>query len=351
MDFAASIVSLPPSATLCAPKIQIQIEPISPKPNPQNGGLNSCKNLQEIKQIHAQYIKHGLVADPSLLTKLIAKYSELGLSESLEFAEKAFKMFKNSRRDRTSNIIYLYNSLVRGNSLAGAYNEAISLYVDMLIDDLEPDNYTFPFVLSACAKNSSLFEAIQIHGSVVKRGYHNDVFVSNSLVYCYGECGDTDSARKVLDEMPDRNVVSWTSLICSYARRDRHREAISLFFEMVGEGIEPNELTVVSVVSACAKLGDLDLGERVLNHVECSELEFNGVMVNAVVDMYIKCGRVEKARQIFDECADKDLVLYNTLLSNYVKLGMATDALDVFRGMLDIGVKPDNRGVCDGVFS
>ncbi|XP_047950952.1 pentatricopeptide repeat-containing protein At3g22690 [Salvia hispanica] len=341
MAFAASIVSLPPCATPCAPKIQIQTQPISPKPNPQNRDLKSCKNLQEIKQIHAQYIKHGLVADPSLLTKLIAKYSELGSPDSLEFAEKAFKMFKNSRRDRTSNIIYLYNSLVRGNSLLGAYHDAISQYVDMLIDDLEPDNYTFPFVLSACAKNSSLSEARQIHGSVVKRGYHNDVFVSNSLVYCYGECGDTDSARKVFDEMPDRNVVSWTSLICGYARRDRNREAISLFFDMLGEGIEPNELTVVSVVSACAKLGDLDLGERVLNHVECSELKFNGVMVNAIVDMYIKCGRVEKAMQIFDECADKDLVLYNTFLSNYVKLGMATDALAMFRGMLDIGVKPD----------
>lgn len=341
MALAAAIVSLPPPTTPSAPKFQIQSEPFSPKPNPKNGHLKSCKNLQEIKQIHAQYIKHGLLGDPSLLTKLIAKYSEMGSSESLEFAEKAFKMFKNSRKDRTSNITYLYNSLVRANSLAGAYHAAISLYIHMLIDDLKPDNYTFPFVLSACAKSSRLSEGRQIHGCVVKRGYHSDVFVSNSLLYFYGECGETDSARRVFVEMPDRNVVSWTSLICSYARRDRHREAISLFFEMVEEGVEPNEVAVVSVVSACAKLGDLDSGERVLNHVECLELKFNAVMVNAVVDMYIKCGAEEKARQLFDECVDKDLVLYNTLMSNYVKLGKARDALGVFRQMLDLGAKPD----------
>ncbi|XP_057771640.1 pentatricopeptide repeat-containing protein At3g22690 [Salvia miltiorrhiza] len=348
MPFAAAIVSLPPPT----PKIQILSDPFSPKSNPTTGHLKSCKNLQEIKQIHAQYTKHGLVGDASLLTKLIAKYSEMGSSESLEFAEKAFKMFKSSRKDRTSNITYLYNSLVRGNSLAGSYHEAISMYVDMLIDDLEPDNYTFPFVLSACAKNSSLSEARQIHGCVVKRGYRDDVFVSNSLVYCYGECGEIDSARKVFDEMSERNVVSWTSLICGFARRDRHREAVSLFFAMVGEGIEPNEVAFVSVVSACAELGDLDLGERVLNHVEeCWELEFNGVMVNAVVDMYIKCGCVEKARRLFDECVDKDLVLYNTLMSNYVRLGKAGDALDVFRGMLDLGEKPDRITVVSVIAS
>lgn len=341
MASAAVIVSLPPTAVPSAANFQTQSEPFPHKLNPTTGHLKSCKNLQEIKQIHAQYTKHGLVADPSLFTKLIAKYAETASSESLELAEKAFNMFKNRRKDRTSNISYLYNSLIRGNSFAGAHDKAISLYAAMLIDDFVPDNYTFPFVLTACAKSSRLFEGRQIHGCAVKTGYDGDVFVSNSLVFCYGECGDTDSAWKVFDEMSERNVVSWTSLICGYARTDRHREAVSLFFEMVEEGIEPNEVTIVSAISACAKLGDLGLGERVLNYVKSSELEFNAVMVNAVVHMYIKCGEGEKARELFDECVDKNLVLYNTLMSNYVKLGEAKDALVVFEEMLDRGPKPD----------
>ncbi|KAH6769932.1 LOW protein: PPR containing-like protein [Perilla frutescens var. hirtella] len=348
MTSTTLIISAPPTinpfatdAPISNLKTQIHSDPSSPKPNPKNGRLKSCKTLQEIKQIHGQYTKHGLMGDPSLLTKLIAKYSQMGSSESLEYAEKAFKVFKNSSEDWSSSVIYLYNSLIRGNSLAGAYDDAILLYVDMLINDFEPDNYTFPFVLSACAKSSRLSEGRQLHGCVVKKGYHNDVFVLNSLVYSYGECGETDSARKVFDEMSEKNVVSWTSLICGYARRDRHREAVSLFFTMVEEGIEPNEVTVVSVISACAKLGDMDLGEKVLDYVGSSGIEFNALMVNALVDMYIKCGAPDKARQLFDRCVDKNLVLYNTLMSNYVKLGKVKDALDIFRDMLGFGPKPD----------
>ncbi|KAI3469604.1 hypothetical protein Pfo_026267 [Paulownia fortunei] len=328
-------------AQILKTQIQIQSEPILPKLNPKNGSLKSCKSLQEIKQLHGQFTKHGLIGDPAVLTKLIAKCSQMGSSECLEYAQKAFKMFKNNREDCSSSIVYLYNSLIRGNSIAGAFHEAILLYVDMLIDGVEPDNYTFPFVLSACAKSLRFYEGIQFHGSVVKMGYHSDVFVSNSLIYYYGECGETDSARKVFDEMCERNVVSWTSLICGYARRDWHQEAVSLFFKMVEEGIEPNEVTMVSVISACAKLGDRDLGERVLDYVGESGLTFNAVMVNALVDMYMKCGAADKARQLFDECADRNLVLYNTLMSNYVKLGKVKEALAIFCEMLDVGPKPD----------
>ncbi|KAK6117190.1 hypothetical protein DH2020_049069 [Rehmannia glutinosa] len=333
-----------PSATyppILNTRIQIQSEPILDKLNPKTGSLKSCKSLQEIKQLHGQLTKQGLIGNSAILTKLIAKYSEMGSSESLEYAQKAFKIFKHNREDCSSSITYLYNSLIRGNSVAGDFREAILLYVDMLSDGVEPDNYTFPFVLSACAKSLNLFEGIQFHGSTVKMGYHGDVFVSNSLVYYYGECGETDSARKVFDEIRERNVVSWTSLICGYARRDRHQEAVSLFFKMVEEGIEPNEVTIVSVISACAKFGDKDLAERVLDYVGGSGLKFNAVMVNALVDMYMKCGAADKAMQLFHECRDRNLVLYNTVMSNYVKLGKAKEALDVFCEMLEFGPKPD----------
>ncbi|KAK6130227.1 hypothetical protein DH2020_036037 [Rehmannia glutinosa] len=305
-----------PSATyppILNTRIQIQSEPIVHKLNPKTGSLKSCKSLQEIKQLHGQLTKQGLIVTPAILTKLIAKYSEMGSSESLEYAQKAFKIFKHNREDCSGSITYLYNSLIRGNSLAGDFREAILLYVDMLNDGVEPDNYTFPFVLSACAKSLNLFEGMQLHGSIVKMGYHGDVFVSNSLVYYYGECGETDSARKVFDEMRERNVVSWTSLICGYARRDRHQEAF----------------------------GDKDLAERVLDYVGGSGLKFNAVMVNALVDMYMKCGAADKAMQLFHECRDRNLILYNTVMSNYVKLGKAKEALDVFCEMLEFGPKPD----------
>ncbi|KAL2229935.1 pentatricopeptide repeat-containing protein At3g22690 [Sesamum indicum] len=330
-----------PSPPNLNPQIQVQSRPILYNLVLETGSLKSCKNLQEIKQLHGQFTKHGLIGDAAVLTKLIDKYSQLGSSESLEYAQKAFKIFKNIREDCRSRIIYLYNSLIRGSSSVGAFDEAVLLYVDMLFEGVAPDNYTYPFVLSACAKGLRLSEGVQLHGSLVKMGFHSDIFVLNSLIYCYGEYGEIDRARKVFDEMCERNVVSWTSLICGYARRESHKEAVSLFFKMVEEGIEPNEVTMVSVISACAKLGDMDWGERVLDYVEKSGITINTVMVNALVDMYMKCGAAEKARRLFDGCVDRNLVLYNTLMSNYVKLGKVRDALDIFCEILDGGAKPD----------
>ncbi|KAL2486904.1 Pentatricopeptide repeat-containing protein [Abeliophyllum distichum] len=175
----------------------------------------------------------------------------------------------------------------------------ILLHVEMMTEGVEPDTYTFPFVLSACAKSLRLFEGIQIHASVLKMGIQDDIFISNSLIHFYGECGEIDEAKRVFDKMYERNVVSWTSLICGYARMDQPKEAVSLFFEMVREGIWPNEVTVVCVISACAKLGDLDLGKSVCAHIQESRLTFNAVMVNALVDMYMKCGDIEMAKHLF----------------------------------------------------
>ncbi|CAK9154412.1 unnamed protein product [Ilex paraguariensis] len=300
------------------------------------GSLKLCKNMDEIKQLHAYITKKGLNHIP---TKLVAKYAEIGTPESLEYAKKAFEACNDN--EKTANNRYMLNSLIRGSSSAGFCDEAILLYIEMVVYGIRPDHYTFPFVLSACAKGLTFFEGIQVHGSVVKMGLEEDVFIQNSLIHFYGECGEVDLGKKVFDEMCERNVVSWTSLICGYARRDKQKEAVSLFLEMVEEGIEPNSVTMVCVISACAKLRDLELGERVCAHVGDSGLKVNTVMVNALVDMYMKCGAIDKAKRLFDECVDRNLVLYNTILSNYVRQGMAKEAVAVLDEMVRQGPQPD----------
>ncbi|GER31047.1 pentatricopeptide repeat-containing family protein [Striga asiatica] len=347
---SASVVCAPPLTTSYAmdapvPKSRIQVrpEPAPPKLNPNTDSLKSCKSFLAIKQLHCQLTKQGQISNPPILTKLIAKYSEMGTAESLENATKAFAIFKSNKESfNITTAIYLYNSLIRGNSLAGFFDESVLLYVNMLIEGLRPDNYTFPFVLSACAKSLKLFEGKQIHASIFKTGYCDDIFISNTLIYLYGECGETDSARKVFDIMPERNVVTWTSLICAYSVKNSYREAISLFFEMVDEGVEPNEVTMVSVISSCAKLGDRILAEKVAGHVRTIRLKANAILVSSLVDMYMKCKDPDKARLLFDEHADgKNLDLYNTAISNHVKTGETKEAVDHFRKMLESGLRPD----------
>ncbi|KAJ8547328.1 hypothetical protein K7X08_010914 [Anisodus acutangulus] len=278
----------------------------------------------------------------------VDKWCEAGASlvggtyNSMEYAQIVFDSFCSSSEQGYNNNTYKFNSLIKGYSLVGLFDNAILVYVRMALENVVPDEYTFPLVLSACAKNERFIEGIQVKGLGLKSGFGDDVFVLNSLIYFYSECGDVDKARKVFEKMSERNLVSWTCLISGYARREKAEEAVLLFFEMIKEGVMPNNVTMVCVILACAKLGDLGLAERVCGYIGKAGLKVNSVMVNALVDMYMKCGSLDKAKKLFEECVDRNLVLYNTILSNYVRNGMVREALDVLGGMLSCGgPRPD----------
>lgn len=326
------MVSATPS--FVAPTNQNETETIAP-----TGSLRNCKTINEVKQLHCDITKKGLSHRPSTVTRLISTCAEMGTFQSLDYARKAFNLFLED--EETKGLLFMYNSLIRGYASAGLSDEAISLYVQMVAQGILPDKFTFPFALSACSKIGAFCEGVQLHGWLVKMGLEEDAFIGNSLIHFYAECGDLDYGRKVFDGMLERNIVSWTSLICGYCRRHMPKEAVSLFFEMVAAGIKPNSVTMVCVISACAKLKDLALSERVCAYIEESGLKVNTLMVNALVDMYMKCGATDAAKRLFDECVEKSLVLYNTILSNYVRQGLASEAVSVMGEMLQQGPRPD----------
>ncbi|KAK6913971.1 Pentatricopeptide repeat [Dillenia turbinata] len=309
--------------------------------NSPTGSLKFCKNMSEIKQFHAQLTKTSLHHSASSVTKLISACAEIATFESLDYAKKAFELFRERSNYVSTDILYMCNSLIRGYSFVGLGYEAMLIYAKMVAEGILGDKYTYPFVLSGCTKNMAFYEGVQLHGSIVKMGLEKDAYVQNSLIHFYCECGDIVDGRKVFAGMSERNVVSWTSLICGYGRRDLPSKAVSLFFEMVEAVIRPNEVTMVCVVSACAKLQDLGLAERLCAYIRESGVLLNTHMVNALVDMYMKCGATDNAKRLFDECAAKNLVLYNTLLSNYEQQGLAREALVVLNEMLQEGMQPD----------
>ncbi|KAK4587394.1 hypothetical protein RGQ29_024198 [Quercus rubra] len=332
--------------TFITPTNQNDPKTTSKDPSP-TGSFQNCKSIKELKQVQSLFTKKGLTHSPSTVSKLIAACAQMGTLDSLDYAQKAFKLYREDEGSIGS--LFMYNSLIRGYSSAGFGDAAILLYIEMVIAGIVPDKFTFPFVLSACAKIVGFCEGIQVHGVVVKMGLEEDVFIGNSLIHLYAECGKMEYARKVFDGMLERNVVSWTSLICGYARRDCPEDAVSLFFEMVETGITPNSITMVCVISACAKLKDLELGEKVSAYVGEEGVKCNTLMVNALVDMYMKCGAIGSAKRLFDECVDRNLVLCNTIMSNYVRQGLVRDALAVFGEMLQQGPRPDRVTILSAI--
>ncbi|KAI9075970.1 hypothetical protein K1719_042042 [Acacia pycnantha] len=307
--------------------------------NPHILLLENCKTMKELPQLHCDMMKRGLCHKASYINKLISACVEMGTYESLSYARSAIEFFNED--EGTTASLFMYNCLLRGYAFIGFCDEAIFLYNEIVASDVEPDKYTFPFLLSACSKAMAISEGIQIHGVVIKMGLEKDLFVRNSLIHLYSECGEIGLGRKVFDKMTERNVVSWTSLINGYAGRGLAKGAVSLFFEMVEAGVEPNSVTMACVISACAKLKDLGLGNRVCAYIDELGVKLNTHMVNALVDMYMKCGDIGAAEKLFDECADKNLVRYNTVISNYIRHGMAREAQVVIRDMLRLGLRPD----------
>ncbi|CAI0465850.1 unnamed protein product [Linum tenue] len=306
---------------------------------PRTGSFKNCKSMLELKQLQSQITKTGQDQDPSSITGLISSCIEMGTDVSLDYARKALEVFVEDNGPTGS--LYMFNSVIRGYSSRGFGDRAILVFNEMLCVGVCPDKYTFPFLLSGCAKAGAFREGIQAHGVIAKMGLFRDVFVQNSLIHFYAECGEIEHMRKVFDEMRERNIVSWTSLIGGYAKRNSPKEAVTLFLEMVEMGIVPNPVTLVCAISACAKLQDLELGKKVCAYIGEFGLEVNTVMTNALVDMYMKCGDIDSAKRLFDECTDKNLVLCNTMMSNYVRHGMPVEGLVVLDQMLQHGPRPD----------
>ena len=205
------------------------------------------------------------------------------------------------------------------------------------------DDHTFPFVLKSCADNLSVQKGREIHGVVFKLGFDSDVFVGNTLLLFYGNCGTLKDVKRVFDEMPERDAVSWNSIIGVFSVRGFYAEAIHLFCEMnLRSRFRPNMVSVVSVLPVCAGLEDGVMGGQIHCYVVKTGLDSQVTVGNALVDVYGKCGYVEDSRRVFDEISERNGVSWNAIITSLAYLGRNQDALEMFRLMIDGGVRPNS---------
>jgi pentatricopeptide repeat protein len=148
-------------------------------------------------------------------------------------------------------------------------------------------------------------------------------------------------AREVFDGMPARDKVSWTALIDGCAKNGHHEEAIDGFHAMLRNGVEPDYVTLVAVISACAEVGALGLGMWVHRFVAKQGLEHNVRVANSLVDMYARCGQVELARQVFGKMRKRTVVSWNSMIVGFAANGRCADAIEHFEAMREAGFRPD----------
>lgn len=207
-----------------------------------------------------------------------------------------------------------------------------------------PDNYAFPAVLKAATALQDLHLGKQIHGSLIKLGYESHSTVSNTVLHMYAKCGgDVDQVFKVFDRIPQRDQVSWNSLINALCRYQEWELALEAFRLMGLEKIESSSFTLVSVALACSNLNMRDglmLGKQLHGYILRVD-ERKTFTENALMAMYAKLGRVDDAKIIFEYFAQQDMVSWNTIISSFSQSDRFYEALEYFRHMNDEGFKPD----------
>ncbi|XP_010916776.1 putative pentatricopeptide repeat-containing protein At3g05240 [Elaeis guineensis] len=296
--------------------------------------LRSCSKFEELIQIHAQMIRTRLIADTFFASRIIAFLTAPSPQSSMVYARRVFDQIHQPN-------LFLWNSMIRGYTNHDSPRHALSLYKLMLRRGSSPDCYTFAVVTRACAHLNSLETGETAHASVVKRGLESDMFVMTGFINLYAGCGEISIAREIFDEMPRRDVVSWTSMLSGYAQVNRLDEAFLLFNEMRLTGVEPNMVTSMSLFSACGQLRALDQGRWLHLRIAEAGMERDVDVANSIINMYAKCGSMLDAGRVFKRMSVKNSVSWNTLVGGLAQNGLYKEALTVFQEMACSEVKPD----------
>eukprot|EP01018_Ginkgo_biloba_P025794 Gb_04080 [translate_table: standard] len=296
--------------------------------------LKACAGLsalEEGEEIHYHIVRNGLESDVYVGNALIDMYAKCG---SIDNARQVFD--KMPKRDLVS-----WTAMIAGYARNGHANEALTLFHQMHVAGVTPDSITIVSVLSACAHLGALQQGKWIHNYIIGRELESDVSVGNSLLTMYTKCGCIDIARQLFDKMLKRDVVTWNAMIAGYAQDGHSNEALTLFNQMQLSGMKPNMVTMMSVLPACAELGDLQQGKIIHDYISKNGFESDVFVGTALIDMYAKCGSIDNARYLFDKMRKRYVVSWNAMIAGYSQSGHANKALVLFNQMTMTDMKPN----------
>ncbi|KAH6799866.1 Pentatricopeptide repeat superfamily protein [Perilla frutescens var. hirtella] len=297
--------------------------------------LQSCDQIPQTAQIHGLMVRTGLDRIPFPLSKLLAQVS----MQDVNYADSIFKEIKSPN-------LYQFNTMLRAHSVGGDPRNGLLLFNRMRAEnhaqDFVFDQFTFVSVLKSCSRLLGLRAGLGVHAVVLKSGFDLVLNVMNALLHFYCVCGRVEGARQLFDEMRSiKDMVSWNTLMGGYLCVTEYALVVDLFKLLCRDNIGVSVTTILSVVSAAGKLGNVSLGENV--HVFCFKVGFlsNLNVVAALISMYGKHSHMHSARRIFDENGVKrDVVLWNCLIDGYARTSLLEEALELLRLMKDHSVKP-----------
>ncbi|MED6149141.1 hypothetical protein PIB30_059626 [Stylosanthes scabra] len=353
------------------------------------------RDLKQVKKLHGLIMKAFIDPETFLLNNIISSYAKLG---SIRYAHRVFDKMPQPNVYSWNSILSAYsklgkvpemenlfsamptrdgvswNSLISGYAGCGSLDQSVKAYNLMLNDGLwHLNRITLSTMLILASDQGCVYLGQQIHGHVVKFGFGSYVFVGSPLVNMYLRMGMVSSARHAFEEVSEKNVVmyntlltglmrcgkiedsrrlfydmrerdsiSWTTMITGFAQNGLHEEAIDFFREMRSENLEIDQYTFGSVLTACGGLMALQEGKQVHAYIIRTDYKDNIFVGSALVDMYCKCKSIKSAETVFKRMSCKNVISWTAMLVGYGQNGYSEEAVKIFCDMQNFGIEPDD---------
>ncbi|KAK9084460.1 hypothetical protein Scep_030931 [Stephania cephalantha] len=310
---------------------------VSPDQVSFSSALSACANLRNLhfgRQIHGTVIKDGLVDLSYVKNSLMDMYSKC---RSFEDAVKLFRTMEH--RD-----VVTWNVVAMGWAQNDLFEEACSHFWAMRREGICPDEASFSTVLHASANLAALDQGTLVHDQIIKSGFIGNLCIASSLITMYSKCGSLVDAFRVFNKIDGPNVVCWTAIIAACQQHGNGDHVIELFGQMLADGVQPDYITLVCVLSACSHTGRLNEGLGYFNSMRnVYGIEPGSEHYACVVDMLGRAGRLDEAKTFIEAMPiSPDSSVWGALLGacrNYKNLELGKEVAEKLFEM-----EPDNPG-------
>ncbi|ONK60056.1 uncharacterized protein A4U43_C08F13730 [Asparagus officinalis] len=296
--------------------------------------LTACSDLDyafQVASAHAYVIRRGFPLDLVVTTALVDLYSRCGKIRKARIIFDAL-----ITRDEV-----LYSVMISGYVQNRDVDEAITMFRSMVKAGVRPSSVAILSLLSAFTDLGDIRKGRSIHGIIVRLSRYVEIEVSNQIINMYAKLGYTDTARRFFDLLPEKDLVSWTSMMMGYVNYNRDDKALALFHLMRREGEEPDSVTLITLLQAFHQVGCLEKVKEVHGYIYRTHLEKDVVTINSIIMAYAKCGRLGVSEAMFSNLVERGLTSWNTIIAAYGIHGHYREVVELFHRMPDENIMPD----------
>ncbi|XP_074569315.1 pentatricopeptide repeat-containing protein At5g04780, mitochondrial [Curcuma longa] len=309
-----------------------------------SGYFGGSSNLQRLLQIcardrliregkccHGLALQSGLLVDVVTCNILINFYSKCGI---VDLARQVF-----DRMPQRSMVTW--NTMIAAYSQQGEGAEALNLFLQMRREVTSPSEFTLSSVICACAASSAIAESQQLHALALRVAMDSNVYVGTAVLDVYAKCGMIRDAQFVFDAMTERSSVTWSSMVAGYVQNSLFEEAISFFGCSVKKGVQLTKFTLSAVLCACASLAAITEGTQLHAIVVRIGFGSNLFVASSLIDFYSKCGCIRDAYLVFGHIEEKNIILWNAMITGFSKHARPCEAMILFEKMQQLGLQPN----------